>query len=158
MRTRFSFPPQYTPPIHVTLRHPEALGNGFFSISLLLMRTSTGFSHSITVSAYTQISSPFFPCTTHLFVTFWVINPQSHYQMRTCALPSLFFLLHLRSCNTYMIFLLSTRVLRKGIDHKWYILLSDVRPTNVHSSWGHSTATSESSQAPTSRHQRRIQT
>ena len=52
-----SLPPRhFPPPIHVTLRHPEALGNGFSSISLFI-RINTAFSFSNTVSIYTQSSS-----------------------------------------------------------------------------------------------------
>jgi hypothetical protein len=51
-----SLPPTFFPPIHVTLRHPEALGNGFSSISLLI-RISTAFSFSNSIPIYTQSSS-----------------------------------------------------------------------------------------------------
>jgi len=54
-------PLRHFPLTHVTIRHPEALGNGFFSISLL-PRTSTGFSRSNTVSVYTHI----FPSSSHV--------------------------------------------------------------------------------------------
>ena len=61
MRTRFFtlfFLPTFFPPspIHVTLRHPEVLGNVFSSVSLLI-QISTAFSFSNTVSIYTQNSS-----------------------------------------------------------------------------------------------------
>ncbi|KAF8496753.1 hypothetical protein F5888DRAFT_363239 [Russula emetica] len=74
------FLPTFFPPIHVTLRHPEALDNGFSSISLLI-RISTAFSFSNSLNLYSLLPL-FFPCTTHLFITSWVIIPHLHFEMQ----------------------------------------------------------------------------
>ena len=70
------------------IRHPEALGNGFFSISLLT-RTSTGFSRSSTVSVYTQ----FFLSSSHVRHIFLSLLGLSFYNHTLrYAPPSRFFI------------------------------------------------------------------
>lgn len=83
-----SLPLRHFPLTHVTIRHPEALGNGFFSISLLT-RSSTGFSRSNTVSAYTHI----FPSSSHVRHIFLSLLGLSFYNHTLrYAPPSRFFI------------------------------------------------------------------
>jgi hypothetical protein len=76
--TLFFLPTFFPPPspIHVTLRHPEVLGNVFSSVSLLI-QISTAFSFSNTVSIYTQNSSSLLPMYCTSFYHFLGYHPPS---------------------------------------------------------------------------------
>ena len=131
----------------VTLRHPEALRNGFSSISLLI-RIITAFSFRTPSQFIYSLLPLFFPCTVQyvLHLLSGVIMPHSHFEMQRCP-HHLFVSESSLDRNICTIFLLATCV---G-DHQ--VKLGNVRPTNVHSPHGSFFLPRLSTPAPS--HQRR---